>query len=187
MGLYEQHKSHRAEHFGIVIENSTNQDKHVQFLGDLSFYNQPNNNLEGINIYPLYKDFSFSNMAYLSMWLMSKGSVEVEITKFQSSTMFQTTKKYIMTLTQTDANGQMMSIPMFLQADEEIPNFVRTLDTPFRLGYYTSLSMMIDKYSDLVVKFFPREKELVDNSFYNKIKVEKDFDSEKRKRITILI
>ena len=90
MSLFEKHKSiiEGNAPFGVVIENNTNKDTYVDFMGSEEIWKQ-HKNKDGIKVYPLYRDLYFSDMIMLQNYILSKGSVLVEVTKFQSSLMFQ--------------------------------------------------------------------------------------------------
>lgn len=193
MSLFEKHKSiiEGNAPFGVVIENNNNKDVYVDFMGlDETLNNH--HKKDGIKIYPLYKDLYFSSMGMLFNWILSKGGVLVDVTKFQSSLMFQMKKKYYLNIKHTDANGTQRAMPIHLEDNpNELLEYTKQLNTRFIITPYTSFGMTIDKYTDMVIKFYPqiKNKENFNDSFYNKIKI-KDVDElneEKRKRIRIII
>lgn len=162
MGLYEIHKSKiDKEHFGVVIENNTNKNVTV----DLFAFNRLFNKQEGVNVYPLYKDMYFKDITELIMWIGNKPLVVYSI-KMQSSLSLDVTKKYYFMLSNTDTKGQKCSMPIILTIDYKNPNRVRNHDTPFLLDFKTSLEINVEKYTDLVIKFYHSDKK----TFYEKNK-----------------
>jgi len=197
MSLFEKHKSiiEGNAPFGVVIENNTNKDAYVQFMGDERLWNYSiPEDKDGIKIYPLYNDLYFSDMSMLQNYILSKGSILVEVTKFQSSLMFQMKKEYYLTIRSTDKVGQTFSIPMHIKHNEdELLEYTKELNFVYVIDGHTSFGMNIDKYTDIIIKFYPSKREIKNNlfndSFYNKIKTEdvEKLNEEKRKRIRIII
>lgn len=193
MSLFEKHKSivEGNAPFGVVIENNTNKDVYVDFIGDRERWNYDR---EGIKVYPLYNDLYFSDMVMLQNYILSKGIILVEVTKFQSSLMFQMKKEYYLTIKNTDARGQTCAIPMHIKHNpQELLEYTMQLDFIYNIDGHTSFGMNIDKYTDMIIKFYPSKREIKNNlfndSFYNKIKTEdvEKLNEEKRKRIRIII
>lgn len=193
MSLFEKHKSiiEGNAPFGVVIENNTNKDVYVDFMGDKERWNYDR---DGIKVYPLYNDLYFSDMVMLQNYILSKGIILVEVTKFQSSLMFQMKKEYYLTLKNTDGRGQESAIPIHLKHNpNELLEYTKQLDFVYKIDSHTSFGMYVDKYTDMIIKFYPSKREIKNNlfkdSFYNKIKTEEveRLNEEKRKRIRIII
>lgn len=183
MGLYEIHKSQReTEAFGVVIENNANRDMYVDFIGYYFLSSPP----KDVNIYPLYRDLYFKEIHELMSYIFAKPLI-INVTKFQSSSIFIETKQYYISFKDTDANGQTVSVPFILQYDENLPNNVRRCDNQFRINYGTTIGMLVEKNTDMVIKFYPANKK-TDSRFYTKMREEcEDFENEKMKRLRILI
>lgn len=197
MSLFEKHKSiiEGNAPFGVVIENNTNKDTYVDFMGHKEIWNyfKPEYR-DGIKVYPLYNDLYFSDMSMLHNYILSKGCVFIEVTKFQSSLMFEIKKKYYLTIKHTDAHGQTSAIPMYIKNNpDELLEYTKNIDFQYLIDGNTSFGMTIEKYTDMVIKFYPSKREikynLFSDSFYNKIKTEdvEKLNEEKRKRIRIII
>lgn len=156
MSLYKKHKSIiESTPFGVVIENNTNQDAYVDFL-DNHYLSYGMNKKEGVKIYPLYKDLYFSDMTMLSNYILSKGSILVDITKFQSSLMFQMYKQYILTIKETNAIGEQLSRPLLLTDNYgELVEYTKQINYSYIINYNTSFGITVDKYTDMVIKFYP--------------------------------
>lgn len=198
MSLYKKHKSIiESTPFGVVIENNTNQDAYVDFL-DNHYLSYGMNKKEGVKIYPLYKDLYFSDMTMLSNYILSKGSILVDITKFQSSLMFQMYKQYVLTIKETNAIGEQLSRPLLLRDNYgELVEYTKQINYSYIINYNTSFGITVDKYTDMVIKFYPQENKTniksnmsyFDEEFQNIIKTKdtEKLNEEKRKRIRILI
>lgn len=197
MSLYQKHKSRiNSIPFGVVIENNTNSDVTVDFLDNHNFFSEGKR--DGINIYPLYKDLYFSDMIMLSNYIMSKGSFLIDVTKFQSSLMFQMNKQYHLTVKEIDCFGRQMLRPFLLRDNYgELVEYTKQLNTSYIINYNTCFGITVDKYTDMVIKFYPQEKNsaiksnmsYIDEEFQKSIKTKdtEKLNEEKRKRIRILI
>lgn len=187
MSFYEKHKSHeKNKSFGIVIENNTGKDTYIDFLG---YKEMGRVREEGINIYPLYQDLHFSSIWELSNWIMASGVIAVDVTKFQSSNTFETKREYLFIIQECDASGQMVSLPCKLHTQDDLPLHTAQANYEFRMSQNTSFGYSVEKYSHIIIKFYPNnnQKNFTDG-FYSKLKTEyKNFNEEKKKRLTILI
>lgn len=190
MSLLDIHKSQsRSITFGVVIENNTNQDANVEFMGANNMFSYKPK--EGINIYPLYKDLYFKDMFQLMMKI-SQQPIAVDLIKFQSSQVFDINKRHFITFIQVDANGTSCHIPFFLESDSDISTHFRELKHLIRMDGNTSFNVNVFKQSDLVIKFYSvakiKKESYFDDKFYNKIKEENEnLNEEKNKRLIIII
>jgi hypothetical protein len=199
MSLFEKHKSIIEGNvpFGVVIENNTNKDAYVDFFGVEDTYgsyrwnNEREYNSHGIKVYPLYRDMYLSDMTMLMNYISSKGAILVDVTKFQSSTSFNLEKKYSINIRKHDASGFIHTLPMEIESNEDGSLYTKKLNKKILIDMHTSFGMTIDKYTDMIIKFYPHKMEEVffSSSFYNNIKNEdiEKLNKEKRKRIRIII
>lgn len=156
-----------VKHISLNINNLSEKEHYVSILGDAK-NTFKHDEVVIKNCTPYFEDDD-NNLTILKNYVYAIGYVEIVLFRLQSTNVKQVSQ--IISVTDTDANGQLCTIPIITQYYFSASQFqTGILDVPYRirLSGHTSFSVNILPYSTYHMTLFCGE---------NKIKVRNAVDS----------